>query len=65
ALWDLAKYFFRLYVDFIENFTAIYGSLGLLVVFIFWVYYSCIIFIFGGEVIWRLERKTKPQPEIP
>jgi membrane protein len=62
ALWDLAKVLFRLYVDFIENFTAIYGSLGLVVVFIFWVYYSCLIFIFGGEVIWKLERRAKNSP---
>lgn len=60
SLWDLAKYLFRLYVDFINSFTAVYGSLGLLVVFIFWVYYSSLLFVFGGEIVWLLERRGKP-----
>jgi membrane protein len=57
GLWEIAKYLFRLYVDFINNFTAIYGSLGLLVVLFFWIYYSCLIFVIGGEIVWWLEKK--------
>ena len=57
GLWEIAKYFFRLYVDFINNFTAIYGSLGLLVVLFFWIYYSCLIFVIGGELIWLFEKR--------
>ncbi|HMK65014.1 MAG TPA: YihY/virulence factor BrkB family protein [Thermodesulfobacteriota bacterium] len=57
ALWDAAKYIFRLYVNLLNNFTAVYGSLGLLVVFIFWIYYSCLIFVLGGEIVWLQERK--------
>jgi membrane protein len=57
ALWDAAKYFFRLYVNLLNNFTAVYGSLGLLVVFIFWIYYSCLIFVLGGEIVWLQEKK--------
>lgn len=59
GFWDLAKFLFRLYVDLINNFTAVYGSLGLLVVFILWVYYSSLIFVFGGEIVWLLERRKK------
>jgi membrane protein len=57
GLWEIAKYLFRLYVDLINSFTAIYGSLGLLVVLFFWIYYSCLIFVIGGEVIWLLEKR--------
>jgi membrane protein len=57
GFWEIAKYLFRLYVDFINNFTAIYGSLGLLVVLFFWIYYSCLIFVMGGEVIWFFEKR--------
>jgi membrane protein len=57
ALWDAAKYIFRLYVNLLNNFTAVYGSLGLLVVFVFWIYYSCLIFVLGGEIVWLQERK--------
>ncbi|MGA3083265.1 MAG: YihY/virulence factor BrkB family protein [Thermodesulfobacteriota bacterium] len=58
GLWEIAKHLFRLYVDLINNFTAVYGSFGLLVVFIFWIYYSCLIFVLGGELIWGLERQN-------
>jgi membrane protein len=57
VLWDVAKTLFRLYVNLLNNFTAIYGSLGLLVVFMFWIYYSCLILVLGGEIIWILERR--------
>lgn len=56
-LWDAAKTLFRLYVNLLNNYTAIYGSLGLLVVFMFWIYYSCLILVLGGEIIWVLERR--------
>jgi membrane protein len=57
GLWEAVKYLFRVYVNLINNFTTVYGSLGLLVVFIFWIYYSCLIFVIGGEIIWFLERR--------
>ncbi len=57
VFWELAKFLFRLYVEGANNFTALYGSLGLLAVFIFWVYYSSLIFVLGGELIWRMGKK--------
>ncbi len=57
GLWEIAKYLFRLYVNFINNFTAVYGSLGLLVVLFFWIYYSCLIFVIGGELIWLFQKR--------
>ena len=57
GLWELAKYFFRIYVNFINSFAAVYGSLGLLVVFIVWIYYSCLLFVLGGEIMWILSRE--------
>jgi membrane protein len=57
ALWELAKHLFRLYVNYLNNFTAIYGSLGLLVVFILWIYYSCLIFVLGGEILWLQKKR--------
>jgi membrane protein len=59
GLWEMAKYLFRLYVDFINGFTAIYGSLGLLIVFILWIYYSCLLFVLGGELMWIFSGKGK------
>jgi membrane protein len=56
SLWDGAKYLFRMYVNLLNNFTAVYGSFGLLVVFIFWIYYSSLIIVLGGEILWLQKR---------
>jgi membrane protein len=57
GLWEMAKYLFRIYMNFINSFAAVYGSLGLLVVFIVWVYYSCLLFVLGGEIMWILSKE--------
>jgi membrane protein len=59
GLWEIAKYLFRLYIIYINYFTAIYGSFGLLVAFILWVYYSCSLFVLGGELMWLFTRFKK------
>ena len=59
GLWEIAKYLFRLYINYINSFTAVYGSFGLLVAFILWVYYSCTLFVLGGEIMWLLTRNKK------
>jgi membrane protein len=59
GLWELAKYLFRLYIIYINYFTAVYGSFGLLVAFILWVYYSCSLFVLGGELMWLFTRFKK------
>ena len=56
GLWELAKTLFRIYVNYINSFAAVYGSLGLLAVFIVWIYYSCLLFVLGGEIMWILSR---------
>jgi membrane protein len=38
------------------NIGSAYGAAGSLVVFVFWVYYSAQIFLFGAEVI-KVQRK--------
>jgi len=57
CLWEMAKYLFRIYVNFINSFAAVYGSLGLLVVFIVWIYCSCLLFVLGGEIMWILSKE--------
>jgi membrane protein len=57
GLWELAKTLFRIYVNYINSFAAVYGSLGLLVFFIVWIYYSCLLFVLGGEIMWILSRE--------
>lgn len=58
-LWELAKQGFRLYLFQFADLTKIYGSFSLLFALIFWIYYSCIVFILGAEMGWLWERKKQ------
>ena len=56
-LWEGAKQFFGWYVLGLGGFTAIYGSLSALAIFVLWVYYSSTIPLRGGEVAYLLEKE--------
>lgn len=65
-LWEAAKQSFGWYVLHLGRFSVVYGSLGTLVIFVFWIYYSSAILILGGEVAFFLEsvkRFSGPSPE--
>ena len=56
-LWEGAKHLFGLYILRLGGLTMVYGSLGALAVFVFWVYYSSTILLIGGEVAYFLEKE--------
>jgi membrane protein len=47
-LWEVAKQLFRVYIRGLGMYDQIYGTLGVLVAFVMFVYYSAIVFVFGG-----------------
>lgn len=47
-LWEIAKQLFRLYIRQFGVYDQIYGTLGVLVAFVMFVYYSAIVFVVGG-----------------
>ena len=49
-LFEAAKHAFRWYVTNIANFNRVYGSLGGVVVLVFWIYYVSLITVLGAEV---------------
>ena len=49
-LFVLGNFFIEAYVKF-ANIGSAYGAAGSLVVFLFWIYYSAQIFLFGAEWI--------------
>ncbi|HEX2966914.1 MAG TPA: YihY/virulence factor BrkB family protein, partial [Syntrophorhabdaceae bacterium] len=55
-LWELAKHLFGWYVANIAPYSIFYGSLSALVVFVLWVYYSSMILVMGGELLYVLEK---------
>ena len=59
VLWEVAKHGFRHYLFKVVDLGQLYGSFGLLFALVFWVYYSCIVFILGAEMGWILEKKGR------
>jgi membrane protein len=58
-LWEIAKHAFRHYLFQSVDPSQVYGSFGLLFALVFWVYYSCIVFILGAEMGWVWEKKAR------
>ncbi|TWU34384.1 YihY/virulence factor BrkB family protein [Novipirellula artificiosorum] len=46
-LWEAAKLIFQIYVATALPYSALYGSLGLIPLFLFWIYVTWWIFLFG------------------
>jgi membrane protein len=56
-LWEMAKQGFRFYLFPGFGIPKVYGSFGMLFTLVFWVYYSCIVFILGAEMAWVWEKR--------
>jgi len=64
VLFELLKQAFGWYVTSIADFGSTYGNFATLVILIFWIYYSAVAFILGGEVaqvvaMYRIRRRQK------
>ena len=55
VLWETAKQAFRWYIQSVGVYSAVYGSLGVTIALMMWVYYSAIVFIIGAALIRGLE----------
>lgn len=53
---------FTYYLDHFANFDVIYGSLGSVIVLLFWIYLSANIMIFGGEVADEVQHVLHEEP---
>lgn len=54
-IWIAVSLLFKLYVQHFSNFGLLYGSLGALIVLMFWFYLSGVAILIGGEVNSTLE----------
>lgn len=57
-LWMAASFGFSLYVAYVSNYSATYGSLSAVVVFLMWLYLSAYGLLLGALVNAELERQT-------
>jgi membrane protein len=56
-LWEVAKQLFRLYIRRVGVYDQIYGPLGVLIAFVMFVYYTCIVFVFGAAYVASLNAR--------
>jgi membrane protein len=64
-VWIIASLGFSFYVSYIANYDATYGSLGGIVVLLFYFFLSAAVLLFGAEInaeVYHL-KKGKPEPE--
>jgi len=48
--WSILSYFFTIFVNEFANYKVVYGSLATVIILMFWLYFSSILLIVGGEI---------------
>jgi membrane protein len=64
VLVELLKYGFSWYVTAFADFGSAWGNIATFVILVFWIYYTSVVFILGGEVaqvvsMRRIRRRQK------
>jgi membrane protein len=64
--FELLKAIFAWYVANIADYTSAYGPLATLILLVFWIYYSAVVFVLGGVVgqVYELRRIRRRQREL-
>jgi len=55
-VWLVASVGFRVYLHFFDSYSALYGSLGAVMVLLAWLYVTGLAFLIGGEINAEIER---------
>jgi len=55
-VWLLASAAFRMYLHFFDSYSALYGSLGALMILLAWLYVTGLAFLIGGEINAEIDR---------
>ena len=55
AAWSIFTFGFSLYIEYFSGFTA-YGTLGTIVLFLFWLYFCSYIMLMGAVINWFWEK---------
>jgi membrane protein len=66
VVWELLKAGFAWWVANVAQYATTYGALATLILLVFWIYYSAVVFILGGEVgqVYDLGRIRRKQREL-
>lgn len=58
-LWEIAKQLFAIYIRKVGVYDQIYGPLGVLIAFVMFVYYSAVVFVFGGAWVAAIDGRRR------
>ncbi len=61
VLWLLLSGIFRLYLSFFDNYSKIYGSLGTVIILMFWLYLTALVILIGGAINGVLDEFIPPE----
>ena len=68
-LWVAASFGFRLYLDFFNNYSKTYGSLGAAMILLMWLYITGLALLVGGEINAQIEHaaalRGHPEAKAP
>jgi membrane protein len=66
TVWEALKGIFAWYIAHVGDWHTTYGTLASLIILVFWIYYSAIVFVLGGEVaqVYDLMRIRRRQREL-
>ncbi len=66
VVFELLKSGFAWYVANVATYASAYGTFATAVVLVFWIYYSSVVFVIGGEVgqVYELHRLRRRQREM-
>jgi membrane protein len=56
--WSVLSYFFTIFVNEFANYRVVYGSLATVIILMFWLYFSSILLIVGGEINSIIQEKN-------
>lgn len=60
--WHAGKYLFKYFVVHVGKVTAFFGTYGVFIAFLFWVYFSVFVFIVGAELLSILRDSSNRGP---
>lgn len=65
VVWEIAKHAFAIYTVKSISYSAIYGSLGAIPLFLFWIYICWFIFLAGARIAFALQHAITGTPSDP
>jgi membrane protein len=64
TLWLILSGIFRVYLSYFDNYDKTYGSLGAVIILMFWLYLTALVILIGGAINAIFDEFIEPKAEI-